>query len=153
MLSRRQWRAMFAWLGEPAEFADPRYDEIPARFAAADRINPLIAALFAGRAREELVAEGARRGIPVAGVLTPAEVLTARHFGEAGTLADAELAGGVRARVPSGYVRIDGVRAGLRGPASTTRRQSARGRSRPPWTSARRRGAGRWPGCGSWISV
>ncbi len=117
VLSRRQWRAMFAWLGAPAEFADPRYDEIPARFAAADRINPLIATLFAGRAREELVAEGARRGIPVAGVLTPAEVLTARHFGAAGTLADAELAGGVRARVPSGYVRIDGVRAGLRAPA------------------------------------
>jgi crotonobetainyl-CoA:carnitine CoA-transferase CaiB-like acyl-CoA transferase len=117
VLSRRQWRAMFAWLGEPAEFADPRYDAIPARFAASGQINPLIAALFAGRAREELVAEGARRGIPVAGVLTPAEVLTARHFDEAGTLADAELAGDVRARVPSGYVRIDGVRAGLRSPA------------------------------------
>ena len=114
VLSRRQWRAMFAWLGEPAEFADPRYDTIPARFAASGQLNPLIAALFAGRAQEDLVAEGARRGIPVAGVLTPAEVLAARHFGEAGTLADAELAEGVRARVPSGYVRINGVRAGLR---------------------------------------
>jgi crotonobetainyl-CoA:carnitine CoA-transferase CaiB-like acyl-CoA transferase len=117
VLSRRQWRAMFGWLGEPAGFADPRYDAIPARFAAAGQLNPLIAALFADRAREDLVAEGAKRGIPVAGVLTPAEVLTARHFDEAGTLADAELAEGVRARVPSGYVRIDGVRAGLRGPA------------------------------------
>jgi crotonobetainyl-CoA:carnitine CoA-transferase CaiB-like acyl-CoA transferase len=117
VLSRRQWRAMFGWLGEPAEFADPRYDAIPARFAAAGQLNPLIAALFADRARDDLVAEGAKRGIPVAGVLTPAEVLTARHFDEAGTLADAELADGVRARVPSGYVRIDGARAGLRRPA------------------------------------
>jgi crotonobetainyl-CoA:carnitine CoA-transferase CaiB-like acyl-CoA transferase len=114
VLSRRQWRAMFGWLGEPAEFADPRYDAIPARFAAAGQLKPLIAALFIDRAREDLVAEGAKRGIPVAGVLTPAEVLTARHFDEAGTLADAELADGVRARVPSGYVRVDGVRAGLR---------------------------------------
>jgi crotonobetainyl-CoA:carnitine CoA-transferase CaiB-like acyl-CoA transferase len=91
VLSRRQWRAMFAWLGEPAGFADPRYDAIPARFAAAGQLNPLIAALFADRAREDLVAEGAKRGIPVSGVLTPAEVLTARHFDEAGTLADADL--------------------------------------------------------------
>jgi crotonobetainyl-CoA:carnitine CoA-transferase CaiB-like acyl-CoA transferase len=114
VLSRRQWRAMFSWLGEPAEFADPKYDAIPARFAAAGQLNPLIAALFADRAREDLVAEGAKRGIPVAGVLTLAEVLTARHFSQAGTLADAEVADGVRARVPSGYVRIDGARAGLR---------------------------------------
>jgi crotonobetainyl-CoA:carnitine CoA-transferase CaiB-like acyl-CoA transferase len=117
VLARRQWRAMFAWLGSPAEFADPRYDEIPARYAAAGRLHPLIAALLADRGREELVAEGARRGVPVAGLLTPAEVLTAPHFAESGTLIDAEVAEGVRARIPSGYVRIDGVRAGWRRPA------------------------------------
>ena len=43
------------------------------------------------------MAEGARRGVPVAGLLSPAEVLTADHFLEAGTLVDAELAGGMRA--------------------------------------------------------
>jgi crotonobetainyl-CoA:carnitine CoA-transferase CaiB-like acyl-CoA transferase len=117
LLSRRQWRAMFDWLGSPAEFADPRYDAIPVRFAAAGRLNPLIAALFAGHKRADLVAEGARRGVPVAGVLTPDEVLTASHFTEAGTLIDAEIGDGVRARVPSGYVRVNGARAGLRQPA------------------------------------
>jgi crotonobetainyl-CoA:carnitine CoA-transferase CaiB-like acyl-CoA transferase len=70
LLATRQWRAMFDWLGEPAEFADTRYDAIPARFAASDRLNPLIAALFADRSRDELVAEGTSRGIPIAGVLT-----------------------------------------------------------------------------------
>nr|WP_232295586.1 CoA transferase [Parafrankia sp. EUN1f] len=114
LLSRRQWRAMFAWLGEPAEFADPSYDTIPARFAAADRLHPLIGALFAGVRRDELVAEGTRRGVPIAAVLTPGEVLAADHFAETGTLIDAEIAEGLRARVPSGYVSIDGVRAGLR---------------------------------------
>ena len=49
VLSPRQWRAMFDWLGSPAEFADPRYDAIPVRFAAAGQLNPLIAALFAGQ--------------------------------------------------------------------------------------------------------
>jgi crotonobetainyl-CoA:carnitine CoA-transferase CaiB-like acyl-CoA transferase len=114
VLSRRQWRAMFEWLGEPAEFADPRYDAIPARYEAAGRLHPLIAALFASRTRADLVAEGTRRGIPVAGVLSPSEVLSADHFGATGTLIDAEIADGLRARVPSGCVRIGGVRAGLR---------------------------------------
>ncbi|MEQ3549904.1 CoA transferase [Pseudonocardia nematodicida] len=117
LLATRQWRAMFAWLGEPAEFADPRFDAIPARFAAADRLHPLIAALFAGRTRDELVAEGAARGIPLGGMLSPDEVLAAEHFRETGSLVEAELGEGLRARVPSGYVTVDGVRAGLRTPA------------------------------------
>ena len=117
LLAARQWRAMFAWLGEPAEFADPRFDAIPARFAAADRLHPLIAELFAGSTRAELVAEGTARGIPIAGMLTPDEVLESPHFRETGSLVEVELADGLRARVPSGYVTVDGVRAGLRTPA------------------------------------
>lgn len=114
LLAKRQWRAMFSWLGEPAEFADPAFDTIPARFAAADRLHPLIEELFAGRTRDELVAEGAARGIPIGGVLRPAEVLANEHFAAAGTLVDAELAPGVTARIPSGYVKINGRRAGFR---------------------------------------
>lgn len=114
LLARRQWRAMFAWLGEPAEFADPRYDAIPARFAASDRLNPLIATLFAGKTREELTLEGSRRGVPVGGMLTVAEVLAAEHLRSTGTLVDAEIADGLRATVPTGYLSIDGERVGLR---------------------------------------
>jgi len=134
LLARRQWRAMFAWLGEPAEFADPRYDSVAARYEAAGRLHPLIAALFAGRTRDDLVAEGTKRGIPVAGVLSPAEVLAADHFAVAGTLIDAEIADGLRARVPSGYVRIGGVRAGLRRRAPRPGEHIARpaGPPRPP---------------------
>ncbi|MBL7497763.1 CoA transferase [Frankia sp. CNm7] len=114
LLAKRQWRAMFAWLGEPAQFADPRYDTIPARFRAADRLHPLIAALFRDRPRDELVAEGTRRGVPIAAVLTPAEVLATEHFAVTGALVDAEIAPGLRARIPSGHVSVDGERAGFR---------------------------------------
>jgi crotonobetainyl-CoA:carnitine CoA-transferase CaiB-like acyl-CoA transferase len=113
LLATRQWRAMFSWLGEPAEFADPRYDAIPARFEASDRLNPLIAALFADRTRDQLVAEGTARGIPIAGVLTVDEVLASEHFTGTGTLVQAEIADDLRATVPSGYVFVDGRRAGL----------------------------------------
>ncbi|WP_236984326.1 MULTISPECIES: CaiB/BaiF CoA-transferase family protein [Mycobacterium] len=113
LLAARQWRAMFNWLGQPAEFADPRYDAIPARFAASDRLNPLIAALCADRTRDELVAEGTARGIPIAGVLTVDEVLASDHFSETGTLVEADIADGLRATVPSGFVFVDRARAGL----------------------------------------
>ncbi|MFI2336375.1 CaiB/BaiF CoA transferase family protein [Nocardia rhamnosiphila] len=117
MLAKRQWRGMFEWLGAPTEFADPKYDTIPARFAAADTLHPLIAKLFAGYTQAELVAEGARRGVPVGGVHTLTEVLETEHFAESGALTDTEIGAGLRARVPSGYVSFDGRRAGFRIPA------------------------------------
>lgn len=117
LLAKRQWRSMFLWLGEPAEFADPIFDTIPARFAAADRLNPLIEELFAAYTRDQLVAEGTRRGIPIGGVNAPAEVLHTDHFQESGTLVEASLAPGVTARIPHGYCRLNGDRIGFRYPA------------------------------------
>lgn len=117
LLSKRQWRAMFDWLGAPEEFADPKYDTIPGRFAAADRLHPLIGKLFAGLTRDELVAEGSARGIPLGGLHDIAEVLTQPHFLESGALIDTELVPGLPARVPSGYLTVDGERAGIRLPA------------------------------------
>ncbi|WP_280425791.1 CaiB/BaiF CoA transferase family protein [Nocardia carnea] len=117
LLAKRQWRGMFAWLGEPAEFADPKYDTIPARFAAADTLHPLIERLFAGYTQAELVAEGARRGVPVGGVHTLTEVLETEHFAASGALVDTEIGAGLRARIPSGYVSFGGHRAGFRTPA------------------------------------
>lgn len=114
LLAPRQWRSMFDWLGQPAEFADPKYGHIAVRFEAADRLHPLIAAHFAFSTRAELMAEGTRRGIPIAAVLSPAEVLVADHFTASGALVDAEIVDGVTARVPHGYLSIDGERAGLR---------------------------------------
>ena len=85
VLSQRQWRAMFSWLGEPAEFADPRYELIRERFAAGASLNDLIAKLFRDQTRIELVAEGQQRGIPIAPVQSPAEVMASAHFAERGS--------------------------------------------------------------------
>ncbi len=114
LLAKRQWRSMFEWLGEPAEFADPKYDTIPARFAVASTLHPLIGQLFATRTQAELVEEGARRGVPVGGVHTLAEVLTTPHFEASGALVEAEIVPGTVTKVPSGYATIGGARAGFR---------------------------------------
>ena len=49
LLSPRQWRGMHGWLGEPEQFADPKFDTIAARYAASRELNAAIADLFAAR--------------------------------------------------------------------------------------------------------
>ncbi|MGW0948906.1 crotonase/enoyl-CoA hydratase family protein [Streptomyces sp. NPDC002623] len=110
VLNPRQWHGMRAWLGEPEEFADPRYDNIALRFEEADRIQALIGALFADRTRDDLVRQGQEHGVPIAAILTPGETVHAEHYLERGAFADTELAPGLTARLPSGFLEIDGVR-------------------------------------------
>ncbi|PBC51974.1 CoA transferase [Rhodococcus sp. ACS1] len=144
LLAKRQWRAMFEWLGEPEEFADPKYDTIPARFAASARLNPLIDTLFSTYTRDQLVTEGADRGIPIGGLNTVSEVLTTEHFDASGTFVDTEIASGLTARVPSGYAKIDGQRAGFhtRAPELGEHNEvvfgSAAGESRDPFAAPQR---------------
>jgi crotonobetainyl-CoA:carnitine CoA-transferase CaiB-like acyl-CoA transferase len=109
---------MFEWLGSPAEFADPVYDSIAARARVADRLNPLIAALFAERAGDDLVGEAAARGVPLARVLSLGQVLEAGHFTAAGAIGRVRLAPGLEARVPAGCVRVDGHRGGTGTPVA-----------------------------------
>jgi len=109
VLAPRQWQGMFAWLGEPAEFADPALADLGRRFAAAGRIYPAIGRLFATRTRSRIVAEGQRHGVPTAALLTPTEVLHAEQFTAREVF---KQVGGVL--MPDGYLEVDGRRAGIR---------------------------------------
>ena len=53
---------MRAWLGEPEQFADAKYDTIAARYAASRELNAVIAELFAPQTMDALVAEGQASG-------------------------------------------------------------------------------------------
>ena len=113
LLSPRQWRGMRAWLGEPEQFADPKFDTIAARYAASRELNEAIAALCAAQTMADLVAEGQRRGVPIAAVLTPARALSSEHFRAVGALADVEPG----LSVPVGPFVVDGEHAGYTDPA------------------------------------
>lgn len=114
LLSARQWHGMRAWLGEPEQFADPRYDTIAARYAASRELNAVIAELFAPHTMDALVADGQARGVPIAAVLTPAEALTSEHFRAVGVLTDADMVPGANVTVPVGPFVVDGHHAGFR---------------------------------------
>jgi crotonobetainyl-CoA:carnitine CoA-transferase CaiB-like acyl-CoA transferase len=137
LLSARQWRGMRAWLGEPQEFGDPRYDTIAARYAASREINAAIADLFAPQTMDALVAEGQARGVPIAAVLTPAEALTSDHFRAVGALTESEITPGTIVTVPGGAFVVNGHHAGYRHPApSAGADESAWATERPAPASA-----------------
>src|SRR4051794_7715543 len=118
LLAPRQWRAMRAWLGEPAGLQDPELDTIAGRARAADRLHASFAAHFRDRGKHELTLDGQARGVPIAPVLTLADVLAAEHYRARGAIARRELARGIVADAPTGFAEIDGrrVRAARRAP-------------------------------------
>ena len=116
VLNPRQWQGMCQWLGDDHPFTDPEYGSIGKRIKAIREINALIAELFKDQCAEALVAEGQKRGVPIAAVSTPEQVLNNAHFRARGAFTPVEI-GGSRADMPSGYVEIDGRRMGVRHPA------------------------------------
>ncbi|WP_046317719.1 CoA transferase [Mycobacterium sp. UM_Kg1] len=117
VMSPRQWRALWSWLGEPAEFADPKYGVIGERFAVWPQISALIRQLFADQDMVDLVAAGQSRGVPIAAVGDPAQVLEQEHFVAAQAVTRAELAPVLSAAIPTGYYVVDDQRAGFRSQA------------------------------------
>jgi crotonobetainyl-CoA:carnitine CoA-transferase CaiB-like acyl-CoA transferase len=101
LLAPRQWHAMRAWLGEPEELQDPEFETIRGRALA-----------------YELTLEGQARGVPIAPVLEPADVLAAEHYRIRGAIARTQLAPGIEADAPTGFAEIDGrrVRPGRHAP-------------------------------------
>ena len=116
LLAPRQWHAMRDWLGNPDELMDPRLDSTAERLEAWDELRPFLGQLFADVPAGELVTEAQRRGIPLERLSSPGEVLADEHFAARGAFTDLEIGGGIGA-MPSGFVDLDGERAGVRGPA------------------------------------
>jgi crotonobetainyl-CoA:carnitine CoA-transferase CaiB-like acyl-CoA transferase len=118
VLAPRQWHAMRAWLGEPEDLQDPELETIRGRALASDRLHAAFEELFRDRGKDELTLEGQARGVPIAPVLTPGDVLRAEHFRARGAIVRAEIAPGLEADVPTGFAELDGARiaAGARAP-------------------------------------
>ncbi|MCW2514396.1 MAG: acyl-CoA transferase/dehydratase [Mycobacterium sp.] len=119
MLAPKHWRAMFGWLGEPEQFADPSYDQIITRFMSWDTLQPVIADLFSDQRRDQIVRRGSELGIPIASMNTPAETSSSDHVEVRRSFVEAEVAPGLRGRMANGYLEFAGQRAGFRFRAPT----------------------------------
>ena len=118
LLAPRQWHAMRAWLGEPEELQDPEFETIRGRALASERLHAVFDQHFRERSKYELTLEGQARGVPIAPVLEPADVLAAEHYRIRGAIARTQLAPGIEADAPTGFAEIDGrrVRSARRAP-------------------------------------
>jgi crotonobetainyl-CoA:carnitine CoA-transferase CaiB-like acyl-CoA transferase len=112
VLSPRQWRAMWEWLGKPEAFSDPHWETFVARLQNADLLTKLYEAHFANMSMEEVSEEAQRRGIVCTPVLRPDEVLNNVHLRARRTFVDLPVAPGVSGPFASGFVEVDGVRQG-----------------------------------------
>lgn len=113
--SAKQWRALFTWMGEPEELSDPALENLLGRFMNwAAKIQPALVEFFADKTRAEIVSRGSELGIAVGPLNTAEEILTSDHVRERNSFVDAEIAPGVQATIPNGYLEFDGVRAGFR---------------------------------------
>jgi crotonobetainyl-CoA:carnitine CoA-transferase CaiB-like acyl-CoA transferase len=117
LLAVRQWQSMLGWMGNPPELADPALNNIFVRLRSAATIEPAISEFLRDQRVDTVVAEGQRRGVPVAPVVTMADVLQAPHYRERGAFSEEQVVPDVFASVPSGMIEVDGVRAGPRGRA------------------------------------
>ena len=112
VLNPRQWGAMSEWLGPDHDFSDPKYAETRVRLMVIGKVNMLIGELFKDCTREELVAEGRRRGIPIASIVHSGELLDDSHYISREFFVNVP---GVApsAKMPAGYLRMDGQRIGV----------------------------------------
>ena len=94
---------------------------IAARFAAWPQIGVLVQQLFADQTMQALVSAGQAHGVPIAAVLSPAQILASDHFQAVGAIADAELVPGMHVGVPTGYFAVDGQHTRFSRPRSVRR--------------------------------
>jgi len=113
VLNPRQWNAMSEWLGDDHPFQDPKYAETRVRLMVIGKINTIIAEQFKLFTREELVVQGRQRGIPIASIAHSAEVLGDGHYDAREFYHHLDVLSD-KAKMPAGYLRMDGGRIGIR---------------------------------------
>jgi crotonobetainyl-CoA:carnitine CoA-transferase CaiB-like acyl-CoA transferase len=78
LLAAHQWQAMGRWLGDPPEY--PAHGNISTRASIVEQVEPMITKLGQDQTMNALVHEGQQRGIPIAPVLSAAQVLESEHY-------------------------------------------------------------------------
>ncbi len=104
-----EWTAMRAWMGLGDHLAGDEWSTASARASIRDELLELYRAFFADKTKVALAEEGQRRRMTITPLLDLQEVLAAPHFAELGSFTAAG-----DGLVPSGFLEVDGERAGWR---------------------------------------
>ena len=112
VLVPKHWRALMEWVGHPTELAHPKYDQFVNRLIDRDKIVAVLEDFFRDKRKIDVAVEAQRRGIPATPLLRPGEVLSNEHTTARRTFRTLPVAPGLEAKVPSGFLKVDGERTG-----------------------------------------
>jgi crotonobetainyl-CoA:carnitine CoA-transferase CaiB-like acyl-CoA transferase len=114
-ITSREWAPLVEWLGHPEALAADDWAQPAVRMGRLAELRDLLAAWFADKPRDATVADGVARGLAVAPVLRPSDVLEHPHFASRATFTPVEVAPGTTVQAFDGFLSVDGARVGLRG--------------------------------------
>ncbi|MGO8914465.1 MAG: CaiB/BaiF CoA transferase family protein [Stellaceae bacterium] len=111
--SDKHWRRFCEVFDRPDLLADPRLASNEARVAARPWMLPIIAALLEGFTKAEIAVRCDRASIPYAPVARTADLFDDPHLNAGVGLIEADLPGGIRAKLPRLPIELSGERPGL----------------------------------------
>ncbi len=109
-----QWTAFCDAFGLPALKADPALATNRERVLHRERFMPELRAMFGAMARDRVLAECARIGLPFAPINRPEDMFDDPHLAHPGAMVEVKLPGGGTARSPALPLEFEGGRPGLR---------------------------------------
>ena len=115
ILSSRQWKGMWEWLGKPEEFSDPIWEQTFERIINADVLNPYFEKFFAPMKMEECAQEAQKRGVVVTPLLKPSDILENPHFISRKTFMETEIdtSKNTKGKIANGFMEIDSEQIGF----------------------------------------
>jgi crotonobetainyl-CoA:carnitine CoA-transferase CaiB-like acyl-CoA transferase len=109
-----QWKVFCEAFGLVDLFADPALKTNPQRVEARPRILPIVAGLFGGMTKQELMDKCESLGLPFAPIAKPEDLFEDPHLNASGGLTPITLDNGVKTKVPILPIEMDGARFGTR---------------------------------------
>jgi crotonobetainyl-CoA:carnitine CoA-transferase CaiB-like acyl-CoA transferase len=109
-----QWKVFCEAFGLVDLFADPALKTNPQRVEARPRILPIVAGLFGGMTKQELMDKCESLGLPFAPIAKPDDLFDDPHLNASGGLTPITLPDGTKTKVPNLPIEMDGMRFGTR---------------------------------------
>ena len=109
-----QWKVFCEAFGLADLLADSALKTNPQRVEARPRILPIVAGLFGGMTKQELMDKCESLGLPFAPIAKPEDLFDDPHLNASGGLTPVTLPDGTKTKVPNLPIEMDGMRFGTR---------------------------------------
>ena len=109
-----QWKVFCEAFGLVDLFNDPALKTNPQRVEARPRILPIVARIFGGMTKQELMDKCESLGLPFAPIAKPEDLFDDPHLNASGGLTPITLPDGTKTKVPNLPIEMDGARFGTR---------------------------------------